>query len=149
MTVRQATASDIPALAAIRAQSWGTEEYWVNRISGYLQSTKNPKDARKNRRIFAAIEQNEIVGLVAGHLTERFGCQGELQWINVLDEYQGKQIATKLLKHMAGWFLEQKALHICVNVEPDNIKGIHFYQKNGAVRMDDHWMVWKDISKAI
>ena len=129
MQIREAIQTDIPALAQIRAQSWGTEEYWVNRISGYMQASKNPKDSLKKRVLFVAIEEEKIVGLVAGHLTQRFGCEGELQWINVLEAYQGQKIATDLFQQMANWFVEQEALYICVNVEPDNTKGINFYTK--------------------
>lgn len=149
MQFRKFLPTDIPALASIRAQSWGTEEYWVNRITKYVQTSQNPQQAKRERTIFVAIEEKQIIGLVAGHLTTRFGCEGELQWINVLPAFQGKEIATQLFKLIADWFVKKGALYICVNVEPDNTKGIHFYTKNGAEKLDDHWMIWKDISKTL
>jgi hypothetical protein len=32
---------------------------------------------------YVAFEQGLIVGFIAGHLTRRYGCDGELEWINV------------------------------------------------------------------
>jgi hypothetical protein len=36
MQYREATQSDIPALAQIGASEWGTQEYRIMRISGYM-----------------------------------------------------------------------------------------------------------------
>jgi len=84
---------------------------------------------------------------VAGHLTRRHGCDGELQWINVIPERRGSGIASELLRLLAGWFVEQKAFRICVNVDPSNAVARAFYIRHGAEKLNDHWLVWNDIRK--
>jgi hypothetical protein len=71
-------------MSRIRATEWGAEEYWVNRITGYLDGTHNPQKALPQRVIYVAIQEESVVGFIAGHLTERFHCDGELEWINVV-----------------------------------------------------------------
>jgi len=86
-----------------------------------------------------------LVGFVAGHLTRRYGCQGELEWINVLPERRGAGIASELLRLLAGWFVEQKAFRVCVDVEPSNAVARAFYTRHGAETLSAHWLVWYDI----
>ena len=143
---REIQPEDIQALAKIRSKEWGSEAYWISRIQGYLNGSKSPKQAKPERMIFVAAEEEKIIGFIAGHLTNRFECQGELQWINVIESYQGKGIASKLLQIMAKWFVQHRANSVCVNVEPDNAKGLSFYTKHKAETLDDHWMKWENIS---
>lgn len=70
-----------------------------------------------------------MVGLVAGHLTRRHACDGELEWINVIPERRGGGIASALLRKLAAWFAEQKASRICVDVEPSNFAARRFYKR--------------------
>ncbi len=117
---RQAEKSDIPAMAQIRAAEWESEEYWKGRITGYLDGKLHPRQALMPRVIYVALEDDSLVGFIAGHLTRRCACHGELQWINVIWERRGTGIASELLRRAAAWFAEQKALRICVNVDPGN-----------------------------
>jgi len=149
MHYRPATETDIPQLARLRAQAWGTEPYWIKRISGYLQASLHPQQALMPRCMYVAMEGEELAGFVAGHLSTRRGCQGELQWIQVAPAWQGREVAASLLPLLAGWFVENGAKKICVNVEPDNEQAIRFYQKHGATQLDEHWMVWTDISDCL
>lgn len=109
ITVRPAEASDIPPVAAIRAKEWETESYWTNRIRQYLSGDRSPQQALAARVVFVAADGVDIVGFVAGHLTRRFGCVGELEWINVAQERRGEGIAGKLMAAIAEWFAEQGA----------------------------------------
>lgn len=145
MQFREANKLDIPALSRIRAEKWGTEEYWNNRILGYINCELNPQQALVPRMIYVSSEDKWIVGFIAGHLTTRFACNGELQWINVIPEYQEKGIATDLLKLLTKWFIENEATCICVNVEPDNKSAQNFYERHHAEYLNKHWMLWKDI----
>ena len=86
-----------------------------------------------------------MAGFVAGHLTTRYACDGELQWINVTPESRGIGMASELLRWMARWFVDQEAFRICVDVEPDNARARAFYHRHGAERLNKHWLVWKDI----
>ena len=140
---RRALPTDVPAMASIRAKEWGTEESWIHRISGYMQGRIHPGNALPLRVIFAATEGDEVVGFIAGHITTRFNCDGELEWINVLPNNRGKGIASGLLYLLAAWFVENKALKICVDPDDDARK---FYSAHGATNLNQHWMVWNDIS---
>jgi ribosomal protein S18 acetylase RimI-like enzyme len=147
--IREATIADVPALAMIRARFWGTEEYWQERITGYLQRTLDPQHALPDRVIFLATIDTEPVGLVAGHLTRRFECAGELQWIDVLPEHRRLGIASALLRKQAEWFIAQNATRVCVDVQPDNAVARSFYTRHGAVPLNPHWMVWSDIAAVL
>jgi len=132
-------------MARIRAREWGSFDYWTNRITGYLAGEVNPQRALPPRIGYVAEEQGSVVGFIAGHLTQRHGCDGELEWINVVPERRGAGIASQLLRRLAGWFVEQKAVRICVDVEPSNAVARAFYTRHGAETLNPHWLVWNDI----
>jgi GNAT superfamily N-acetyltransferase len=137
------TGKDISSLAKIRAKNSGTEEYWNDRIAGYLACTVNPQKALQPRIIYVAHEDNVIIGFIAGHLSHRFECDGELEWIDVIQEYRNAGIASELVKILARWFIDYNCFTICV--DPGNEIARHFYKKNGAELLNEHWLFWKDI----
>ena len=143
---RHAEPTDVPALARIRAAEWGDEDYWRRRISGYLAEELHPGQALKPRVIYVALEDDVIVGFIAGHLTRRYGCQGELEWINVISGRRRNAVASQLLRRLAAWFIEHKALRVCVDVEPANAIARSFYARHGARTLKPHWLVWSDIN---
>lgn len=142
---RLADASDVPAMARIRAAQWGSVEYWNDRISGYLCGKLHPQQALPPRLLYLALEGDTLLGFIAGHLTRRYSCDGELEWINVVPERRGSGIALELLRHLAAWFIEQKARRICVDVDPANTVARRFYLHHGATELNAHWLVWEDI----
>jgi ribosomal protein S18 acetylase RimI-like enzyme len=142
---REANKSDIPAMAHIRAAEWGGEEYWKHRIAGYLNCELHPQHALIPRVIYIALERDELVGFIAGHLTRRFGCDGELEWINVIPERRRSGVASELLRLLWAWFAEQKARRICVDVDPGKITARKFYKRHGASDLNPHWLVWDDV----
>lgn len=142
---REASKSDVAAMARIRASSWGDEEYWKKRILGYMECEIHPRHALKPRVSFVATEEEAVVGLIAGHLTRRHGCDGELEWIDVVETRRGSGIAYGLLTRLAEWFVGQNALKICVDVQPSHTVARKFYRKHGADDLHPHWMIWKDI----
>jgi hypothetical protein len=79
--IRAAGEHDVAGMAALRAQTWGTEPYWAARIGGYLNGEHSPQQALAERVAFVALDGDVVVGLVAGHGTKRFGCDGELEWM--------------------------------------------------------------------
>ena len=144
---RKASTPDIPYLAKIRARNSANEEHWTNRITGYNNGTINPQKAEPLRIIFIASQNDVIIGFIAGHLTNRFDCDGELQWVDVLPEYRRSGIASTLLKELAYWFINHKSCKICV--DPGNDEARKFYSKNGAINLNEHWMYWADIRQII
>lgn len=146
---RNANESDIAAMAQIRAASWADEEYWRKRILGYMQGEVHPQKALNPRVAYVAAEKDAVVGLIAGHLTRRYECDGELEWIDVVAKRRGSGIATGLLERLAEWFVARQALKICVDVQPANTAARRFYARHGAEELNSHWMIWKDISKVL
>lgn len=148
MLYRQARYRDIPMMAEIRAADWGTEEYWRERILLYLTHKLHPRDALHPRVSFVCVEHPKIVGLIAGHLTRRFGCDGELEWVSVRPDCRSLGIASELLFRLAKWFFVHHAQRVCVDVEPSNQAARRLYARHGAEDLKPHWMVWKDIRSA-
>ncbi|MGA2597063.1 MAG: GNAT family N-acetyltransferase [Bryobacteraceae bacterium] len=136
-------------MARLRADEWGTQDYWEARIAAYLNGELHPQKSLLPRVGYVALDGDSVVGFAAGHLTQRLGCDGELEWINVTSEYRGKSVASKLVRLLAAWFVERKALKVCVNVAPENITATRFYMRHGAQRMNRHWLVWNDISAVL
>lgn len=140
---REVTPDDIAELAKIRAAEWESEEYWIRRISGYLNCELHPQHALLPRIIYVATDADKIVGFIAGHLSRRFECDGELEWINVIHNYRRRGIAEGLLKQLASWFIKNHAFKICVNGSGP------FYSNHGAKELNTHWMIWDDIRQLI
>ncbi|HLY69445.1 MAG TPA: GNAT family N-acetyltransferase [Puia sp.] len=142
---REAAEEDIVSMAAIRDREWGSENFWITRIGGYLRGQHHPQHALMPRIIFVAQEREKIIGFIAGHLTTRLGCDGELEWINVMSEYRKKGVASRLLHLLAQWFVEQHAVKVCIDVAAENIPAQHFYRKHGAKNLNTHWLYWNDV----
>ncbi len=145
MLYRQTEISDVPGMARLRANDWGTEPYWRERIELYMIGQLHPKHALAPRVGYVCADGEEIVGLIGGHLTCRFGCDGELEWISVSPAYRGQKIGSGLLLKLAEWFVAQGAKFICVDVDPANELARKFYAANGAYDLKPHWMAWNDI----
>jgi GNAT superfamily N-acetyltransferase len=145
VSCRVASDADVPAMARIRALTWGEEQSWKKSIRAYMAGVADPQKALKSRIVLVAEGEESIVGLIAGHLTRRYECDGELQWIDVVPQQRGQGVAAQLLRRLAEWFVEQKAWKICVDVQPKNTVARKFYRRHGAEDLNPHWMVWKDI----
>ncbi|HYK36523.1 GNAT family N-acetyltransferase [Alloacidobacterium sp.] len=141
----QAKPSDIPAMARLRAQRASREEYWTDRITRYFEGEHNPQMALPPRIGFVAVDGETVIGLITGHLSRRYSCDGEVQWIHTATEYRRKGVASELLRLLAKWFIVQNALKICVDVDPSNTAGLRFYSKHSAQVLNPHWMIWNDI----
>ncbi len=146
---RKTEDADIAGMARIRAEEWGSQDHWVARISGYLECKVHPQQALMPRVSYVAVEQGLVIGFIAGHLTRRYGCDSELEWINVSRARRREGIASKLLLLLAEWFSEQRASKVCVNVYPSNTAATRFYARHGAGRLNEHWLVWQDISSVL
>lgn len=136
-------------MARIRAEEWETIEYWLARIAGYLDGTQDPRNSLPTRGAFVATLDDEVVGFVAGHLTHRYGCTGELEWINVARTHRGRGFASALLRTIAAWFVESSATNVCVDVDPANLSARRLYESHGARQLNPHWLVWDDIGTVV
>ena len=143
---RRADLRDVPALARLRreGEAGGASE---DRMRRYLEGEHHPQQALPPRAMWVATDGESPIGYIAGHLTRRFGCSGELQWIYVVAEHRGTQVAPELLRLLAAWFVEQDALRVCVNV--GDTRAGRFYKRHGAVTLSQHWLVWDDIRSVV
>jgi ribosomal protein S18 acetylase RimI-like enzyme len=148
ITIEEANLNDLPAMSRLRAEHWGTANEWEPRITAYMIHQQSPQFALEPRTVLVAVDsaENEVIGLIAGHLTNRFGCSGEIQWLNVDGRFRGRRIADQLITALFTWFREQKATKICVNVAPSNNAARQVYTRHGAEEMGALWLVFNDIS---
>lgn len=138
---RMAELSDVPRLVGLPR---GGEAGGDPRMLQYLAGEHHPQHALAPRGLWLAEVEGAAIGYVAGHLTERFGCEGELQWIYVTPDFRRAGVASSLLRLVATWFVDRGAHRVCVDVGDDAARP--FYRRLGAVELDRHWLVWSDIS---
>lgn len=150
---REAVRADIAEMARVRTaeepQYGFGEDRLRERMMGYFERTHHPQQALMPRVIYVAHEGESLIGYVAGHLTRRFECQGELEWMYVAPARRGREVASELLRMLAGWFASQKARRVCVDVQPENARARRFYARHGAKELEPSWMIWEDIGLAL
>ena len=146
---RRADRSDVPAMARIRAEGGWEGGAPEERMARYLDGQHHPQHALPPRVMYVALEAEALVGFIAGHLTRRYECDGELQWIYVIPARRGSGVAAALLRLLAKSFTDQDASRICVNVDPANAAARRFYMRHGAVPLNDYWLVWNEIKVAL
>ena len=144
---RKATIDDVQALARLRSLSWGDIDFWEPRVLAYLTGSHKPQKALSNGVVFVACLEGIVIGMVAGHLTRRFDCEGELQWIDVDTTYRRQGIGVQLVKTLAAWFTERGVRRVLV--DPGNETARKFYAGIGAANLDAHWMFWNNIDKML
>lgn len=139
---RTAQVADAAELAGLRreGEAGGAS---AERMRRYLAGEHHPQQALAPRTMLVALDGERPVGYAAGHLTRRYGCEGELQWIYVLAEYRGAGVAPELLRRLAAWFVERGARRVCVDVGDEHAG--RFYRRHGARDLVPHWLVWDDI----
>jgi GNAT superfamily N-acetyltransferase len=143
---RKADLADVPRLSRLPREGEAGGDS-ADRMSRYLAGVHHPQQALPPRAMWIATEGESPIGYVAGHLTRRFGCDGELQWIYVVAEHRRARVASGLLHLLAEWFLEHGARRVCVDVGDDSARP--FYRRHGARDLNRHWMVWNDIGAVI
>lgn len=146
---RPATLLDVSAMAQLRSEHWGHAPDWEHRLASYLSGEHHPRHALLPRVMIVAEQDGEVIGFIAGHLTRRYHCDGELQWINVSPDHRGQGVATDLLRELADWFSAYNAKKICVDAQPRNPDARAFYARHGAAPLNEHWMVFSDIASAL
>lgn len=145
VTYRRANIDDVPAILRSRLADpdWGPAD---PRTASYLQGTHHPQRALHPRALFVALQMQTVVGYIAGHQTERYACDGELQYLWVAIQHRRRGVASKLFELLVRWFKDQGASRICVDVLPDNLAARSFYSRHGAVELNPHWLIWNDIT---
>jgi GNAT superfamily N-acetyltransferase len=144
---RAASHQDVPAMAACR-KSDPKMHTADPRMAAYFKGLHHPQHALPPRTGYVATEDGNVVGYIAGHLTTRHDCQGEVQYLFVVPEFRRQGVATELLGLMAAWFREHSAHKICVNVNDESPAAEPFYRSTGAHPLSPdkkYWYIWEDI----
>jgi GNAT superfamily N-acetyltransferase len=141
---RVAASTDVAAMAHCRLSdpAAGPAD---ERMLAYFNGQHHPQQALLPRVGYVAHVAGSIVGYVAGHLTIRHACAGEVQYLFVAPAYRRRGVATSLLRLLAGWFREQRATKVCVCVDADSPAALPFYESLGASPFKKYWYAWKDI----
>ncbi len=144
VSYREATPADVPEMVRCRVgdPTFGPAD---PRMALYLERRHHPQHALEPRVIFVCLEEDSVIGYIGGHLTRRYDCDGELQYLYVVPPHRRKGIASELLALLTGWFTKEEASRICVDVEPDHATARAFYARHGAADLSEYWMVWPDI----
>jgi len=139
---RVATSADVPAMEACRVGDTDAGEAdW--RMAAYLDGRHHPGQARAPRIGFIAVGDQRVIGYIAGHLTRRYRCDGEVQYLYVAPAHRRSGVGRALVRKLADWFLPQGAKKVCVNAADDS--AAEFYRRIGAVDLKPHWLAWDDI----
>ncbi len=142
---RRATVADVPQIEALRVSDSvvGPADY---RMAAYLEGRHHPRHAKAPRTMLVALSDETVVGYIGGHLSDRFGCDAEVQYLYVASPWRRHGVATELLRQLARWFQEHTATHVCVDVNPDSPQARPFYESTGAELLGvGGWMAWRDI----
>jgi GNAT superfamily N-acetyltransferase len=103
------------------------------RMAAYLYGKHHPQQALLPRVAYLALDRDTVVGYIAGHLTRRHGCDGEVQYLFVAPPYRRQGIGSALLGLLAAWFGDQGAIRICVNADLESPAAVPFYTSQGAL----------------
>ena len=120
--------------------------FWTDRWHGYLTKGSRAQMSRGDGFAILADSSERPVGFAAYHHTERHGTDAELESIYVLREAQGQGVGTGLLQAVAGQLRADGSRSLCVGYDPRNPYK-RFYWKHGAVEIEPHWAVWRDIGR--
>ena len=146
LLIRLVAPHEVPAVAALRLEH---EEGGASaeRMTRYLVGEHHPQMALAPRGIWAADVDGTLIAFIAGHLTCRLGCDGELQWLYVISAHRRRGIASQLLHRLAAWFADSGAHRVCVNASDPTAR--LFYGRHGATEHDAQWMVWADLLQSV
>lgn len=107
---------------------------------------QSPQTSKPERIVLKAIDNNQVIGYIAGHLTTRFNLDAEIQSFYILKKEQNKNIGTKLLTEFLKWLIDMDARSLCVGIKPEN-KYKAFYLKYGGQYLNEHWIYWQDTNQ--
>ncbi|MFL5558353.1 MAG: GNAT family N-acetyltransferase, partial [Gemmatimonadaceae bacterium] len=92
VTYREATSADVPAMERCRDRDTQAGPADA-RMAAYLDGKHHPQQALPTRTAFVALAGDDVVGYIAGHATERYGCAGEVQYLYVAPAYRRHRVA--------------------------------------------------------
>lgn len=131
LTLRRATAADIPILSAIDQACFKIQHAdMTKRFNSLLSQT--------NYVLYIAYKDGIPVGKVHMYLTPP---KARLSDIAIIPRLQGQGLGHELLQHCLHNLQEQKYTHILLNVETDNQRALNLYTRVGfsLLNAQDYW----------
>ena len=145
---REATSADVPDMVQARASDLEAGPADA-RMARYLEGEHHPQKALAPRIAFVALKGGSMVGYIGGHLTRRYDCDGELQYLYVVPEERRAGVASELLRLLARWFAEHDASQVCVGVDEDNAGARSFCAHHGAMDLELAFLAWSKIQDVL
>ena len=147
---REASSSDVPAMARCRLTDPTDNGAADPRMAAYFDAQHHPEQALPPRVGYVALHDAEIIGYIAGHRTTRNGCSGELQYLFVAPAHRRQGIGTALLRLLAEWFRAQSTHRVCVSLAADSPPEYQpFGEALGASPLKKNWYFWEDIGEIL
>lgn len=142
---REATTADVTAMALCRLVD-PIDGVADPRMAAYFDREHHPQQALLPRVGYVALADDAVIGYIAGHLTTRNRCAGEVQYLFVVPAYRRQGIATALLRLLARWFHAHAAQRVCVGIAADSpAEAQPFYKSLGAAPLKRNWYGWEAI----
>jgi L-amino acid N-acyltransferase YncA len=167
--IRKPEKSDVGEMAKVHVDSWKTTYKGIV-AEEYLQTLKYENREKlwaqalsiEPRHIWVAEVQNKVVGFASGgkERTGKYGYDGELYAIYILEEFQQKGIGKSLLRALADELSNSQYKSMLVWVIADN-PSISFYQSLNPIEVDHEQVEigretykeiaygWSDITKLL
>jgi ribosomal protein S18 acetylase RimI-like enzyme len=121
-------------------------------MQAYFEFRHHPQRALPTRVGFLAMDGDTVIGYVAGHLTTRHNCGGEIQYLFVAPAYRRRGVARDLVHLMADWFHSYAAVRVCVSTDIESPSALAFYEHMGAAPLfpgKKGWWVWERIDNLL
>jgi GNAT superfamily N-acetyltransferase len=145
-SVREASVADVALMEQARSlHGVGQAD---ERMADYFRGLHHPHKALLPRIGYLALADGKPVAYTAGHLTTRFGYEGELQYLFVAPPYRRRGIGRRLVSSLANWFVTHGALRVCVCVDLESEPAAPFYTSLGASPFRPSWYGWENIAAA-
>jgi GNAT superfamily N-acetyltransferase len=157
LSVRDAIAADAEALVAILIASKESSipqlldahdsnfSFWTDRWRRYLTEGSRAQMSQGDGFALFVEIGGRPVGFAAYHHTTRHGAGAELESMYVLKEFQGHGLGARLLRAVGGRLHADGSGSMCVGYDHRNPYK-RFYLERGAVEINPHWAVWRDLS---
>lgn len=145
--IRKATKEDAESIARVHVKSWKStyqdliEEQDMESIQLHhritLWETVLQKSINGQIVLVAEDEENNVLGFISGgkERTKRFGYDGEIYAIYVLEEYHNKGIGKELMQSFVQYMKENEYQTLLVWVLTQN-KHKSFYERYGAAPVE-------------
>lgn len=134
--IKPFTEKDIPSFVEFRQQSKKESEF-LNGSSLEIATAQQKEYTAENKRAYLLKDGKRVIGQLFLRYDPNTKIVG-LGLISILNEYQGKGYARKLLAKVDDYAKENKAKRIDLYVDNKNTHAIKVYEKAGYRKLKDH-----------